>query len=221
VSRPHTYTRYAHPLPRAHRRSLRRHRGGPPLLFLAAAAFFALSVIAHHPFLALLGLCWVGSRLARRAHRSWDREEPRRSDRMPGRATATDRARPVTRVAELPPTAQAAWASARRAVVASTALSEPDRVAMLATLDAGRTAVLDLTSALEELDGTDDARLDAVAGAAAARAARFEGDCATLRRSLAALEIQEGDASPLDALGAAAEALAGRVDARSELDRLG
>lgn len=203
----------------------RRHHGPAPFLFFGLAAFVALSVVANHPFLALFGLLWVGSRIARRVRReleadSWDvpvevAERRSRSARA-ARRERTSRSRP----SEVPASATRAWRSARAAVEGSTALTDEDKADMRETLDQGLKAVREITAALQRIRGDEDARLDSVADAAARRARKFEADCETLRRSVAALEIQEGDASALDALAEAAETLVGRVDARREIDRL-
>lgn len=214
-------------------------RSGPPVFFAFAGlmALMVVSALLHHPFLAFLGFCWLGSRIARRARRwsrdEWDvphdldalrkeaRHEARRVERDLARARRSKSDRQAKDTSpELPAATLAAWRQARAAVQASTALADEDRAEMLSTLDAGLKATRELHAARARLGRPSESRLGAVADAAAARASQFEADCATLRQSLAALEIQEGDDSALSAVSRAADELAHRVAARREVDRL-
>jgi len=179
-----------------------------PFVLAGVFGFMALSIVAHHPLIFLLGGAFVAGKLARR-HR-WHRGH----DRSHGES-GRPRERRV-RHGE----AQRAHAAARAAVESSEVVSAEERKDLVAKLDAGLEQVMALESARRRIGGIDDDRLRDVADRARERAVQFVADCDRIRTAVAALEVQGKETAGLDELARAAQAVADRIAARKEVDDL-
>lgn|GEM_PF-2144648 len=183
-----------------------------PVFFAGVLGIAALGFVFSHPFLVILGLCFLGSGLRRRRWgRTWGRDWRWADQDLPDMA----RFRPRRGRSS---TARQAHDRAASAVDRSTGLDEGKRAELKATLAGGLSEVEALLEAEARLSraGEDDFR--GVGRKARERAEGFEADCRKLEASLAALEIQDRGTDGLDAVAAAAEQLAGRVAATDEVD---